>query len=67
MFGSQLTVTDAERRGVALVSIAEAAALAGVSIRAISARLDRGTLTTYLDPDAPNPRRGRRLVDRAEL
>lgn len=65
--GGHLTRADAERRGVELVTIAQAAEMTGLAVQTIASRLDRGALATYIDPDAPNPRRGRRLVDRAEL
>lgn len=66
MFNGHLTVADAERRGIELVTIAEAARLRGITVQAISGALNRGALTTYMDPEA-NERQGRRLVDRAEL
>ncbi len=52
--------------GDALITIAEAATLAGVSVQAISQRIDRGTLREFVDPLAKE-RQGRRLVRRSEI
>ena len=52
--------------GDELVTIAEAARLAGVSEQAISQRIQRGTLRAYTDPTAPE-RQGRRLVRRSDV
>ena len=52
--------------GDALVTVAEAAALAGVSIKTLSKRIDRGALRAYVDPSAPQ-RQGRRLVRRSDV
>jgi len=52
--------------GDALVTVAEAAALAGVSVKTVSSRIDRGTLRAYVDPSAPQ-RQGRRLVRRSDI
>ena len=48
------------------LTIQQAAGLLGVSNQAVAARLDRGTLTTYLNLAAPR-RQGRRLVSRKEV
>jgi hypothetical protein len=48
------------------LTIQQAAEQLGVSNQAIVSRLDRGTLTVYLDPAAPQRQR-RRLVSRKEL
>ena len=53
--------------GDELVTIAEAARLAGKTVARISRLASRGVLTTYNNPDAHNPRRGRRLVNRTEV
>lgn len=47
--------------GDELVTIAEAAKIAGRSVQAISARVDRGTMRSFTDPFA-HDRQGRRLV-----
>jgi hypothetical protein len=52
--------------GDQLITISEAAALAGVSQPAISARIDRGTLRAYHNP-ASGSRQGRRLVRRSDI
>jgi len=52
--------------GDALVTVGEAAALAGVSVKTISSRIDRGALRAYVDPSAP-ARQGRRLVRRSDV
>ena len=49
-----------------VLTLAEAAKLLGVSVQAVAQALDRGALTTVIDPDAPS-RQGRRLVLRAEV
>ena len=52
--------------GDELITIAEAAMLAGVSTQAISTRISRGTLRGFVDPSAPS-RQGRRLVRRSDV
>lgn len=52
--------------GDELVSIADAAKLAGVSVQAISQRIDRGTLKAFIDPLA-GERQGRRLVRKGDI
>lgn len=47
--------------GDELVTIAMAAKIAGRSVQAISARVDRGTMRSFTDPLAPD-RQGKRLV-----
>lgn len=54
-------------QGDELITISEAAELAGVTMQAISARIDRGTLASYTDPSAPNPQKGRRLVRKSDV
>lgn len=54
-------------QGDELITITEAAELAGVSQQAISARIDRGTLRSYVDPNEPNPQRGRRKVRKSDI
>jgi len=49
-----------------LITIAEAAKLAGVSTQAIHGRIARGSLQTYIDPSAP-AHQGRRLVRRTDV
>jgi len=52
--------------GDELITLKEAADLAGVSLPAISARVSRGTLTAYINPLAPR-HQGRRLVRKQEV
>lgn len=49
-----------------LITITAAAKLLGVSTQAISMRIRTGTLTSYTDPDEPNPQRATRVL-RAEV
>lgn len=49
-----------------LITIAEAAKLAGVSVQAISQRIDRGKLEAFTDPLAKE-RQGKRLVKRSDV
>lgn len=49
-----------------LITVAEAAELAGVTVQAISQRMDRGTLKSFTDPFAKE-RQGKRLVRRSEV
>lgn len=49
-----------------LITIAQAAELAGVSLQAIGQRIDRGTLRAFTDPLA-NKNQGKRLVRRSEV
>jgi len=49
-----------------VLTVAEAAERLGVSVQAVSQRLNRGNLTTVLNPRA-NPRQGRRLLLRSEV
>jgi len=53
-------------QGDELITLAQAAELAGVSVQAISQRVKRGTLTAYVDPAAPQ-RQGRNLVRRSDV
>lgn len=53
-------------QGDQLITLAEAAKLAGISVQALSARVTRGTLRGYVDPLAPE-RQGRRLVRRSDI
>lgn len=54
-------------QGDELVTIAEAARIAGVSVQAISQRIDRGTLEAFVDPFSTGERQGRRLVRRSDI
>ena len=45
-----------------LITISAAAELLGVSLSAISNRIDRGKLHAYRDPDEPNPTKARRVL-----
>lgn len=53
-------------QGDELITIAEAAEIAGVTVQAISARIDRGTLDSFTDPLA-GERQGKRLVRRSDI
>lgn len=53
-------------QGDELITIAEAAQLAGVSVQAISQRIDRGSLKAFVDPVADS-RQGRRLVKKSDV
>ena len=64
--GSMWWAALVRAEGDALVTVAEAAALAGVSIKTLSKRIDRGALRAYVDPSAPQ-RQGRRLVRRSDV
>jgi len=54
-------------QGDELIPIAEAAALAGVSVSTMASRVNRGSLKSFLDPSAPNPRQRRRLVRKSDI
>lgn len=66
-FGALWAAAFVRVQGDELITIAEAAELAGVSIQAISARIDRGSLMAYTDPMSANSRQGRRLVARGDV
>jgi|SRR3990167_314649 len=53
-------------QGDELISIAEAAEMAGVSVQAVSQRIDRGTLKSYVNPLA-SERQGKRLVKKSDV
>lgn len=53
-------------QGDEMITIAEAAELAGVTVQAISQRISAGKLTGYINPLA-NERQGRRLVRRSDV
>lgn len=59
----------AKVQGDELITIAQAAELAQISMQAISARIDRGTLTSYTDPSAPRTafQKARRLVRKSDV
>lgn len=52
--------------GDELITIVQAAELAGVSQQAITARIDRGSLRAFTDPGAKQ-RQGRRLVRKGDI
>lgn len=52
--------------GDELITLTEAAALAGVTVQAISQRIERGTLDAFVDPLAKE-RQGKRLVRRGDV
>ena len=52
--------------GDELITIAEAAQLAGVSVQAISQRIERGKLQAFINPFAPE-RQGRQMVRRRDV
>lgn len=54
-------------QGDELITISEAAALAGVPLKTIAARVDRGTLQSFVDPASAGARQGRRLVRRRDV
>lgn len=54
-------------QGDALMTIVEAAQLAGLSVPAVTQAVDAGRLRAYYDPDSPGARSGRRLVARGEV
>jgi hypothetical protein len=49
-----------------LITQAEAAALVSVKVPSISQAMNNGRLTIW-ENDSPNPRKGRRLVSKAEV
>lgn len=53
-------------RGDELITISEAAKLAGVTVQAISQRIERGKLDAFIDPFAPE-RQGRQKVRRSDV
>lgn len=53
-------------QGDEMITIAQAAELAGVTVQAISQRISAGKLTGYINPLA-NERQGRRLVRRSDV
>lgn len=50
-----------------LITITQAGAMLGVPFQTIQRAIDTGRLRPYYDLTAPNPRKGRRLVSRAEV
>lgn len=66
-FGALWAAAFVRVQGDELITIAEAAKIANVSVQAISQRIDRGTLQGYTDPLSPNPRQARRLVKRGDV
>jgi hypothetical protein len=50
-----------------LITLKEAADLLGLKPPSVTAMTRDGRLTVYVDPDAPNPTRSRRLVSRVEV
>jgi len=66
-FGALWAAAFVRVQGDNLITITEAAVLAGVTVQAISGRIDRGTLKAYMDPMATNPRNGRRLVKKSDV
>ena len=53
-------------KGDELITISQAAELAGVTVQAISQRIERGKLDAFTDPFAPE-RQGRRKVRRDDV
>lgn len=66
-FGALWAAALIRSRGDELITIAEAAQIAGVTVQAISQRIDRSTLEAFVDPFTDNPRKGRRLVKRSDV
>jgi len=50
-----------------LISMKEAADILRITIQALAGMMDREGLEVYEDTEAPNPRRGRRFLLRAEV
>lgn len=65
--GALWAMAFARVQGDELITMAQAAQIAGVTVQAIAGRIDRGALTSYADPSAPNPQKGRRLVRRNDI
>ncbi len=64
--GALWAMAFAKTQGDELITLTEAAEIAGVTVQAIAGRIDRG-LRAYIDPTAPNPQKGRRLVRRSDV
>jgi len=54
-------------QGDELITINDAAKIAGVTVQAMSQRVTRGTLKSFTDPSANNPQRERKLVLRSDV
>ena len=54
-------------QGDELITINDAAKIAGVTVQAMSQRVARGTLKSFTDPSANNPKRERKLVLRSDV
>jgi hypothetical protein len=65
-FGALWAAAFIRCQGDALITISEAAEIAGVSLATMAARVDRGAIHAYIDPTEPNPQR-RRRVRRAQV
>jgi len=50
-----------------IMSVMEAARVLGMTNQVVVSLVDRGRLTELVDTEAPNPRRGRRYLLRAEV
>jgi len=64
--GALWAMAFAKVQGDELITMAQAAEIAGVTVQAIAGRIDRG-LRAYIDPSATNPQKGRRLVRRSDV
>ncbi len=65
-FGRMVRDAHLWARGDELITQTAAAALVGVSVRAVGQRVDKGKLTLYVDDNEPNPQKNRR-VSRLEV
>ena len=54
-------------QGDALITLAEASRISGMSLTALHGRITRGALRVWTNPDAVNIRNGRSLVRRVDL
>jgi hypothetical protein len=60
--GGMVGKAFARIRGDDLITISQAAEVLGVSISAVSNRVDRGHLQAYYDPEERNPQKRRRVL-----
>lgn len=65
-FGALWAAAFVRVQGDELITIAEAAEIAGVTVQAMSQRVSRGTVKGFVDPFAGS-RQGRRLVKKSDI